>query len=199
MTTKRLITFLVTASFLSLSACTNTTQYGKVAQGNSAHFHVSNDQLISVAEKMARNLISYPTIAAMLKERHPKVAIASIINQTSGEINTNLIEDALVEHLEQSGHFSISNRSKTKRAQAITTQNQLFDSIDKYTAKRIGSKIKTDYLLYGSLHRVIRTKPTSKEVYYNFDLHMLNTKSGKVVWQNNIEILKNRKTAIFGI
>ena len=200
MTTRTLITLLITTvSLFSLSACTNTVQYGKVTPSENNTFYASNDELISAAEKMTRNLLAYPTIKAMLKRKHPKIAIISLINQTSGAIDTNLMEDALVESLEQSGKFSITNRDNAKTAQANITNNQLFPFIDASIAKKIGSKTKADYLLYGSLDNIIRTKPNKKEVYYKFKLHMLNTKSGKVVWQNELEILKSKKKAVFGI
>ncbi|OUS24051.1 penicillin-binding protein activator LpoB [Gammaproteobacteria bacterium 45_16_T64] len=199
MTIKKIVGALAASSLLTLSACTNTVQYGEATRVEATKIDVSSNELVSVAEKMTRNLLSYPTIEEALKRKRPKLAVTPLINQTSDSIDISLIEDSITKQLSSSGKFSFSPKSTVSSAQSKATKDQLFVNVDIDVAKKIAKKVKADYLLYGSLKNIIRTKSTSKEVYYKFDLHMLDTKTGKLVWQDNEEILKSRKKAIFGI
>lgn len=199
MNIKTIVGILTATSLLTLSACTNTVQYGEATRVESTELDVSSNELVSVAEKMTRNLLSYPTIEEALKNKRPILAISPLINQTTDNVDMTLIEDSITKQLGQSGKFSFSDKTKVSESQAAATKDQLFASMDITVAKEVASTIKADYLLYGSLKNLIRTKATSKEVYYKFDLHMLNTKTGKLVWQDNEEVLKSRKKTIFGI
>lgn len=199
MTIKTIVGVLAASSLLTLSACTNTVQYGEATRVETTKIDVSSNELVTIAEKMTRKMLTYPTVEEALKKKRPKLAISPLINQTSDSVNVSLIEDSIAKHLGQSGKFSFSDKTKTAAAQSAVTKDQLFASIDINIAKEIASTLNADYLLYGSLKNIIRTKATSKEVYYSFDLHMLNTKTGKLVWQDSEEILKSRKKAIFGI
>ncbi|OUS03031.1 penicillin-binding protein activator LpoB [Gammaproteobacteria bacterium 42_54_T18] len=200
MTIKTIVGVLAASSLLTLSACTNTVQYGEATRVETTKIDVSSNELVTVAEKMTRKMLTYPTVEEALKKKRPKLAISPLINQTSDDsVDVSLIEDSIAKQLGQSGKFSFSDKTKTKAAQSAVTKDQLFASIDINVAKKIASNLKADYLLYGSLKNIIRTKATSKEVYYSFNLHMLDTKTGKLVWQDSEEILKSRKKAIFGI
>ena len=200
MTIKTIVGVLAASSLLTLSACTNTVQYGEATRVETTKIDVSSNELVTVAEKMTRKMLTYPTIEEVLKKKRPKLAISPLINQTSDDsVDVSLIEYSIAKQLDQSGKFSFSDNTKVLEAQTAATKDQLFASIDINVAKKIASTLKADYLLYGSLKNIIRTKATSKEVYYSFNLHMLNIKTGKLVWQDSEEILKSRKKAIFGI
>jgi uncharacterized protein (TIGR02722 family) len=199
MTIKTIVGAIAASSLLTLSACTNTVQYGEATRVETTKIDVSSNELVTVAEKMTRKMLTYPTIEEVLKKKRPKLAISPLINQTSDNVDVSLIEGSITQQLGQSGKFSFTDTTKTSAAQTAATKDQLFASIDINIAKEIASTLNADYLLYGSLKNIIRTKATSKEVYYSFNLHMLNIKTGKLVWQDNEEILKSRKKAIFGI
>ena len=199
MTIKTIVGAIAASSLLTLSACTNTVQYGEATRVETTKIDVSSNELVTVAEKMTRKMLTYPTIEEALKKKRPILAISPLINQTSDNVDVSLIEGSITKQLGQSGKFSFTDSTKISTAQTAATKDQLFASIDINVAKKIASTLNADYLLYGSLKNIIRTKATSKEVYYSFNLHMLDTKTGKLVWQDNEEILKSRKKAIFGI
>ncbi len=109
MTIKTIVGVLAASSLLTLSACTNTVQYGEATRVETTKIDVSSNELVTIAEKMTRKMLTYPTVEEALKKKRPKLAISPLINQTSDNVNVSLIEDSIAKHLGQSGKFSFSS------------------------------------------------------------------------------------------
>jgi len=199
MTIRTIIGVLAAASLLSLSACTSTVEYGGATRIKVIKQDVGNKKLVTASEKMIRHLITYPTIEDLLQRKRLKLAVSPLTDQTTDNIDTDLILDSMTQQLTQSGKFSVTDKNSVIQAHAAATSGELFARVNVSVAKKIAARTNADYLLYGSLRNVIRVGNTDKEVYYSMNLHLLNTKTGKLIWQDNEEILKSSKKTLFGI
>ena len=74
-------------------------------------------------------------------------------------------------------------------------------------AKAFGKQIGADVVLYGNLRSIEKSKRRNLEdggykkddVWYQFVLELVDIETGEIVWMEEKDIRKTKKTGIFGV
>ena len=78
--------------------------------------------------------------------------------------------------------------------------------VDPEVAKAFGKQIGADMVLLGNLRSIEKNKDRNLEevgyktddVWYQFVLEMVDIETGEIIWMNEENIRKSKKTGIFG-
>jgi hypothetical protein len=78
--------------------------------------------------------------------------------------------------------------------------------VDPDQARAFGKQIGADMVLYGNLRSIEKGRRRSLEsggvktedVFYQFNLELTNIETGEVVWADQKDIRKTKKTGLFG-
>ena len=135
------------------------------------------------------------------------VYTAGVNNRTSEHIDTAGITDSIRTSLLQSGRFRLA---ATQQGQDDLGEQVRFQQdsgrVDAEKAKEFGKQIGADVVLHGNLRSIEKTKSRNLEdagarkddVYYQFVLELTNIETGEVVWIDQKEIRKTKRTSMFG-
>lgn len=145
--------------------------------------------LQSVAETMARSLLQSRVIQNSISA--PTVTLAEVKNQTTEPINTRMVTEKIRTQLLKSGQirFAISSNEMQSQVNELKRQNQTGmyrnDGIAK-TGRMEGAK----YRITGVISNIVKQNSDMKDVFYNFNLNLVNNESGLLEWAEEKEIRK---------
>lgn len=184
---------------LFASGCANTVQYGEASKPTTVTTEFGVTDLQNMVSKMTDNMINSPTVMSYTYARRPSLAVDSLINRTGRALNTRLVSSTVSQKLETQGTYRIIMGTPVDGSkQKLGLQAP--DSLDETAnAHKISTSLGADLFLYGDVSEVIRSHPTTKEVFYRISMHLLDSKSGGIVWQEEKEFLKSQKKIVFGI
>lgn len=181
------------------SGCTNTVQYGEASKPEVVTTEFGLSDLQNMVSKMTDNMINNPTVMSYTYAKRPSLALDSLINRTGRPLNTRVVTGVISQKLQSQDTFrliegmSVENTKKRLRLQSPEAMEEPAN------AHKISSALAADLFLYGDISEVVRTHPTTKEVFYRVSMQLLDNKSGGVVWREEKEFLKSQKKIVFGI
>ena len=191
---KKVVSLLSFSFVVLLAGCTTTTNYGdeKAIETVDASFGSTDLQLI--AEKMVESFLNSPP----LREGKPAVALGSIDNRTNEHIDTKLIMDKIATQLVQSGKVNLIVDAAGQAE--IKGQISMHQSgiVSAATAKVYGKQVGADFVIYGRLANIQKKKGSLKDVYFNFNLNLVNVETAILEWKEEKEIRKVSKKSVFG-
>ncbi len=130
-----------------------------------------------------------------------------IDNRTSEHIESDLLTDAMRAPLLQSGKFRLA---ATQAGQESIGEQVRFQQgegrVDPAQAKAFGKQVGADVVLRGRLYSIDKSKARNLEdalykkedVFYQFVLEAVNIETGEVIWADQKDLRKHKKTGIFG-
>jgi len=177
---------------LSLAACSGPqVRYGDAKGVETVTVDYGSTDLQSIAEAMARSLLQTKVISG--SKDAPTVTVADVKNKTSEYIDTRVITDKIRTQLLKSGQvrFAVNINEMQSQVDELKRQNQsgLYKNS---TVSKTGNMQGAKYRIEGSISSIVKQTKDVKDVYYVFNLNLINNESGLLEWADEKEI---RKTA----
>jgi uncharacterized protein (TIGR02722 family) len=175
-----------------LAACSGPqVRYGDAKEVETVNANYGSTDLQIIAEAMTRSLLQSKAISG--SKDAPIVTLADVKNKTSEYIDTRVITDKIRTQLVKSGQvrFAVSVSEMQNQTDELKRQNQsgLYKNS---TIAKTGNMQGAQYRIEGSIASIVKTNKDVKDVYYVFNLDLINNESGLLEWADEKEI---RKTA----
>lgn len=184
---------------LAGSGCTNTVQYGEASKAEVVTTEFGISDLQNMVSKMTDNMISNPTVMSYTYAKRPSMALDTLTNRTGRPLNMRVVSSVISQKLQSQDTFRLiegTTVENTKQRLRLQSADALEEPAN---AHKISSALGADLFLYGDVSEVVRTHPTTKEVFYRISMQLLDNKSGGIVWREEKEFLKSQKKIVFGI
>ena len=190
--TKTLQLSAFTLSVSLLAACSGPqVRYGDAKAVETVNANYGSTDLQMIAEAMTRSLLQSKAISG--SKDAPIVTLADVKNKTSEYIDTRVITDKIRTQLMKSGQvrFAVSVSEMQNQTEELKRQNQsgLYKNS---TIAKTGNMQGAQYRIEGSIASIVKNTKDVKDVYYVFNLNLINNESGLLEWADEKEI---RKTA----
>ncbi len=192
MNMKTLHLFAIVLSVAALAACSGPqVRYGDAKAVETVNADYGSTDLQMIAESMTRSLLQSKAISG--SKDAPIVTLAEVKNKTSEYIDTRVITDKIRTQLIKSGQvrFAVSISEMQNQTEELKRQNQsgLYKNS---TIAKTGNMQGAQYRIEGSIASIVKNTKDVKDVYYVFNLNLINNESGLLEWADEKEI---RKTA----
>ena len=179
-------------SAVLLAACSGPqVRYGDAKAVETVNVNYGSTDLQIIAEAMTRSLLQSKAISG--SKDAPIVTLADVKNKTSEYVDTRVITDKIRTQLIKSGQvrFAVSVTEMQNQTDELKRQNQsgLYKNS---TIAKTGNMQGAQYRIEGSIASIVKTTKDVKDVYYVFNLNLINNESGLLEWADEKEI---RKTA----
>ena len=200
-----------TALFLcaGLAACSGVA-YDDPEKVETVNIDFGSTDLQQLAGAMVRSMVDAPALGMYEKPGNDSriiVYAAGINNRTSEHIDTGGIEDKVRTALLQSGRFRLAAAPQGQDALGEQVRFQQGSGrVDPEQAKAFGKQIGADAVLTGTLRSIEKGRnrnleeglQKTEDLYYQFVMELTDITTGEVIWINEKEIRKTKKTGIFG-
>jgi len=190
--TKTIYLSVFAMSVLLLTACSGPqVRYGDAKAVETVNANYGSTDLQMIAEAMTRSLLQSKAISG--SKDAPIVTLADVKNKTSEYIDTRVITDKIRTQLMKSGQvrFAVSITEMQNQTDELKRQNQ--SGLYKNSAiAKTGNMQGAQYRIEGSIASIVKNTKDVKDVYYVFNLNLINNESGLLEWADEKEI---RKTA----
>ena len=182
---------LVLVSLAGCLASAPTVRYGDSKAVETVTTEFGSTDLQTIAETMARSLLVSGVVADAREA--PTVTVAEVRNKTTEYIDTRVITDKIRTQLTRSGkvRFAVSINEMQNQVDELKRQNQtgLYSSQSK---TKMGNMTGAKYRVEGAISSIIKQNKYVRDVFFVFNLNLINTETGLVEWADEKEI---RKTA----
>lgn len=195
----RVLSMAMLAMALLLSGCASRVDYGDAQARETVTTDFGSTDLQMIAAKMVDDMMVFPPIVAMTRDRRPVLFVDRVKNKTSEHIDTESITDTIQSKLINSGKFRFVDMSVVNRVREQLEYQQDSGMVDQATAAQMGRQVGAEFMLYGNLSSIVKRDNSTKDVYYKFTLKLLNIQSGIIEWSGEKEIRKTRKRSLFGL
>jgi uncharacterized protein (TIGR02722 family) len=190
--TKTIHLSAIVLSVAALAACSGPqVRYGDAKAVETVNANYGSTDLQMIAEAMTRSLLQSKAISG--SKDAPIVTLADVKNKTSEYIDTRVITDKIRTQLMKSGQvrFAVSVSEMQNQTEELKRQNQsgLYKNS---TIAKTGNMQGPQYRIEGSIASIVKNTKDVKDVYYVFNLNLINNESGLLEWADEKEI---RKTA----
>ena len=157
-------------------------RYGDAKAVETVNANYGSTDLQMIAEAMTRSLLQSKAISG--SKDAPIVTLADVKNKTSEYIDTRVITEKIRTQLMKSGQvrFAVS-------VSEMQNQSGLYKG---NTIAKTGNMQGAQYRIEGSIASIVKNTKDVKDVYYVFNLNLINNESGLLEWSDEKEI---RKTA----
>ena len=173
-----------------LVACSGPqVRYGDAKAVEIITIDYGSTDLQSIAEAMSRSLLQTKVISG--SRDAPTVTVADVKNKTSEYIDTRVITDKIRTQLLKSGQirFAVNINEMQSQVDELKRQNQsgLYKNS---TISKTGNMEGAKYRIEGSISSIVKMTKNVKDVYYVFNLNLINNESGLLEWADEKEIRK---------
>jgi len=187
--------FYLISLVLFLGGCVATTapvvKYGDSKAVETVNTDFGSTDMQQIAETMSRSMLESPLVLGA--KQPPFVTVADIKNKTSDYIDTRAISNKIRSQLTRSGRvkFVVSISEMQNQVDELKRQNQsgLYSN---QTASNMGNMTGSKYRVEGSISSIVKQNKNIKDVFYIFQLSLINNETGVLEWEDEKEI---RKTA----
>jgi len=174
----------------TLAACSGPqVRYGDAKAVETVNANYGSTDLQMIAEAMTRSLLQSKAISG--SKDAPIVTLADVKNKTSEYIDTRVITDKIRTQLMKSGQvrFAVSISEMQNQTEELKRQNQsgLYKNS---TIAKTGNMQGAQYRIEGSIASIVKSNKDVKDVYYVFNLNLINNESGLLEWADEKEIRK---------
>ncbi len=180
---------------ISMCACAQKVQYGDPGAVETLTIDFGSTDLQMIAEKMIKSLLSSPAVS---QGNHPVVLVRRVRNKTDEHIDTKAITDKIRTTLLQSGKVRfVAGEARDQIIRELEYQTGS-GYVDEATRKGIGKMVGADYLLTGAITSIRKESGRKMDVYFQFNLNLVDLETGLVEWSEEKEIRKQRQRPVVG-
>lgn len=193
----------------AIAGC-SSLEYDDPAKVETLTIDFGSTDLQMLSGHMVESLIRDPKLSTYAKpgdDQRIVLYFGGIDNRTTEHIDTGGISDAIRVPILQSGKFRIvaGQQGQGEIGDQVRFQ-QGSGRVDPEQAKAFGRQLGADMILYGNLRSIEKSKARSPEedmkkkddVWYQFTLEATDITTGEVIWADQKEIRKTKKTGVFG-
>lgn len=145
--------------------------------------------LQTIAEAMTRSLLQSRPITA--PREAPVLTLAEVRNKTGEYIDTRAITEKIRNQLLKSGAVRFTTAGTDMQGQLDELQRQNQTGLYKNSGKaRMGQMQAAKYRLEGNITSITKRTASVKDVYYIFNLTLVDNESGMLEWADEKEIRK---------
>ena len=173
---------LLTLSIALISGCFNTSpviggkniSYGDTKAVELVTNEFGSTDLQMIAESMTRSLAQ----SGVLQGR-PVVQVYDVKNKTSEYIDTRQITTSIKTQLMKTGTVRFTNDNTDIQSQVDQLQLQNQSGLYKEsTVSKTGNMIAAKYRLEGSITSIVKRSKNYKDVFYTFNLQLIDLENG---------------------
>ena len=189
----RLLFGFAIAALSTLSACAAVTRYGDPTAVETVTNEFGSTDLQMIAAAMTESLLDSEYVNGV--KNKPIVTVAEVRNKTDEIIDTGAITDKIRTQLMKSRRvvFGVSYGAEMKsQTNELHRQNDWGYYKESGRAK-IGQMQAAQYRIEGAISSIVKRTERVKDVYYNFNLRMIDIESGILVWSEEKEIRKTTR------
>jgi uncharacterized protein (TIGR02722 family) len=176
-----------------LSACSGPqVRYGDAKAVDTINADYGSTDLQTIAESMVRSLLQAKAISG--SREAPTVTVSDVKNKTGEYIDTRVITDKIRTQLLKSGQvqFSVNINEMQTQVDELKRQNQS-GLYKKSSTSKMGNMEGAKFRIEGSLASIVKQNKDVKDIFYIFNLNLINNETGLLEWADEKEI---RKTAL---
>lgn len=164
-------------------------QYGDAKAVEALTNEFGSTDLQTIAEAMTRSLLQSRPITA--PREAPVVTLAEVRNKTGEYIDTRAITEKIRNQLLKSGSVRFATAGADMQGQLDELQRQNQTGLYKNRGRaRMGQMQAARYRLEGSITSITKRTSSVKDVYYLFNLALVDNESGLLEWADEKEIRK---------
>jgi len=168
-----------------------TVRYGDSKAVETVTTEFGSTDLQIIAETMARSLLVSGVVTD--SREAPTITVSEVRNKTTEYIDTRVITDKIRTQLTRSGkvRFAVSINEMQNQVDELKRQNQtgLYSSQSK---TKMGNMTGAKYRVEGAISSITKQDKNVRDVFFVFNLNLINNETGVVEWADEKEI---RKTA----
>jgi len=158
-------------------------------QGFVAGTGVESQDMVMVADKMSRSILSIPQIANAATP--PTIVLEPVDNQTRFPINKDIFLTRIRAQLNSKAHGKVIFLARSQMAALEQERNrkregQVTASSDPNIQEFKGA----DYLLTGSLQGLSTRTAAGTSDYILYDFHLIDARTSAIVWEDSAEMKK---------
>lgn len=199
------------AMFALIPAC-SSVQYDDHDKVETINIKFGSTDLQQMADAMVQSLLGDPDLAYLdhagkSDDKRIVLFTGKVNNKTSEHIDTESITDSVRTALLKSNRFRLaaSNQGQDEVGSQVRFMTET-GRVDPALVRSFGKQIGADAVMYGNLRSIEKSKDRNLEdgarktddVYYKFTLEVANVETGEVIWIDEKEIRKTKKTSLFG-
>src|SRR6185436_3370338 len=188
--------------------CTSV-QYDDPDKPETINISFGSTDLQSMSDAMVQSLLSSPNLqyidhTGKGDDKRIVLFASKVNNKTSEHIDTESITDSVRTALLKSGRFRLaaSDQGQDSLGEQVRFMNES-GRVDPNLIRSFGKQIGCDAVMYGNLRSIEKSKDRNLEdaarktddVYYKFTLEVANVETGEVIWIDEKEIRKTKKTS----
>jgi len=186
---KVLVGMILTTSLMAGCSSIPKISYGDAKSVETVTASFGSTDLNQIAEAMARSLLQAKVISTSVDV--PVITLADVKNKTTEYIDTRVITEKIRTQLTKSGkvQFAVSITEMQNQTDELERQNQSGLYKEKGAAK-IGNMLGAKYRIEGGISSIVKQNKEVKDIYYIFNLSLVNVESGLIEWADEKEIRK---------
>jgi uncharacterized protein (TIGR02722 family) len=145
-----------------------------------------------VAEEMVKDALNRPWVERFTeahKGKQPVVIVGTVVNRSHEHINTQTFVGDLQRELTNSGRvFFVA--AKGEREEVREERLDQLSNATEESAKAPGKETGADYMMRGTINTILDEKGSTKAVFYQVDLEMVDMANNLKVWLGQKKIKK---------
>lgn len=195
----KLIQLIVGAVLVAGLAGCSSVQYGDATAQETVNTDFGSTDLQMIANKMVDDMLVFPPVVQMTRDRRPVLFVDTIKNKTTEHIDLENVTDSIQTKLINSGKFRFVDMAAIEQVRKQFEYQQESGFVDEQTSARMGRHIGAEYMLYGNMASIVKKDGSTRDVYYKFTLKMMHLESGIIEWASEKEIRKTKEKSWFGL
>lgn len=199
---KILMSSLLLSTAVGLSGCSSdpTVTYTDPGAVQTTSLDYSSTDLQTVTNGLVNDMLTSPVLAKNLAKEAttPVLFVGSLQNNSSQQIDTQQLTNAISTRLINSGKFNFVDMSQVKAVEQQLHYQHQSGMVDPGTAVAIGKQTGAQYMLYGDISSINQRNSNMQTLYLQVTLKLMDLRSGLIVWQNEKQISKEAKRKTFG-
>ncbi len=156
---------------------------------NETDAHMVADSMIT--QCLNGSWLAYFSTGGIRDERPsgPVIVVGGIYNQSSEHINTDIFMTAIEQSLLESGKVQIAAGGDSRGEVRSEREDQIIFASPS-TAAAFGIEIGADFVMTGSIGSIIDEEGSTRSVYYQINLELIDVETALKSWIGSLEIKK---------
>lgn len=189
-----LIRFAIIVAVVAFSGCADKTEYVNLADSKEyTSVGLDYHDIQDAAQKSIDSLIASSYAKKISKDKPKVLVISTVINDTMQHIDTEQLTRKITREMRNSGKFVLSIAMGTSSDSMIHTARKARnnDEYNQYTTVEKGELIAPELSLSGKVvQKNTKISSGKQRIDYYFLLTLSDIKSGLVLWDDEVNIIK---------
>ena len=192
---KALLNLLAAAALAAgMAGCATTVEYGDATSSKPISTDFGSADLQQIAATMVDSMLADEVLQDISVDGPPLLIVDKVKNKTLQHIDTESVTDSIRTKLIRSRKFSFQDRT----TEAALQEELAYQQGAAKDAVASGQQDAPHYMLTSNLSEIEQEQGRLKDVYYKFTMNLRDLKSGRLIWDDEKEIRKQKTRSVFG-